>query len=220
MASKLIQIIYDESQREKCYTFAEVYFNQELTIFFENSVISKLVIDSQTDKIAVCSWKLYEKMKWYIGVPREITPELLESDYEVLSFTKNTKDHRMFAAAENWHKGFVDIFKKVCDATGIRFTGEVKNPIYQNHFSAKTEIYKDYVTTYLNPVMGLMENDPEINKMVMTNSNYSKLVKSTPEEIERLKQKIGIDYYPIAPFLLERLFSVYVQNKNINVSWL
>lgn len=214
------QIIYDDSQREACYPFAKVYFNEALTPFFENTVISEVVSASQADKIAVCSWKLKQKLRWYIGQPRDITQELLESDYEVMSFTRNSPYHRMFSAAEANHKGFLHAFKKMCEAIGVKFTGEVKIPIYQNHFSAKREIYQDYVKEYLNPVMETMTTDPEINKLVMADSNYSTLTSKKPEHLKEIEQKLGINYYPLAPFLLERLFSVYVQNKKINVSWL
>lgn len=220
MAAELIQIIYDESQREACYPFAKIYFNDTLTIFFENAIISEVVSASQADKIAVCSWKLREKMRWYIGRPRPITQELLESEYEVMSFTKNTKHHKMFAAADKWHPGFLEMLKKLCESIGVKMPGEVKIPIYQNHFSAKREIYQDYVKNYLNPAMEVMKNEPEINKMIMTNSNYSELDKTSPEKLKKLEQKIGIPYYPMAPFILERLFSVYVHNNKIPVSYL
>lgn len=214
------QIIYDESQRASCFEFAKVHFNDSLTVFFENDCIAKLVSNTQADKIAVCSWRLKQKLRWYIGKPREITQELLESDYEVMSFTKNTEMHRMFAFAESNHKGFLVAFKKVLDAIGKTCPGEVKKPIYQNHFSAKREIYQDYVKEYLNPAMEIMKNDPEINKMVMVDSNYSKLAPKEPDHLDKLRDQIGINYYPLAPFLLERLFSIYVHNNKINVTHL
>jgi hypothetical protein len=217
MASKLTQVIYDESQRSHCYPFADVYFNNTLTIFFENDLIVKIVTASTDDKIAVCSWKLKSKLRYYIGRPREITQELLESDYEVMSFTKNTERHRMFNAANLWHPGFLEIFDKIMAAIGVNRPGEVKIPIYQNHFSAKRDIYQDYVKSYLVPAMEVMKNDPEINTLVMKDSKYSDL---SHQSGEMLKEKIGINYYPLAPFLLERLFSVYIHNKKIRVTHL
>lgn len=217
MAHKLIQIIYDESQRSFVYPFAEVYFSNSLTVFFENKIIADLVLAARCDKISICSWKLKSKLRYYIGRPREITPELLESDYEVMSFTRNTKDHRMFQAAEAWHPGFMATFDKILGAIGVKRPGEIKNPIYQNHFSARTSIYKDYVNTYLIPAMEAITNDTEINALAMQNSKYSDL---TNQKAENLKEKIGISYYPMIPFLLERLFSVYCQNKGIKISHL
>ncbi len=67
--------------------------------------------------------------------------------------------------------------------------------------------------------MQAMETDPELNKLAMVDSKYSTLTKDTKLH-EELERKIGINYFPMAPFLLERLFSIYVHNKNINVTWL
>jgi hypothetical protein len=214
------QVVYDDSQRKECYPFAKIHFNKTLTPYFENSVISELVSATKADSIAVCSWKLKQKLRWYIGKPREITQELLESDYDVMSFTKNTKAHGMLAFANTSHNGFMVAFKKVVEGIGKKCPGEVKKPIYQNHFSAKREIYQVYVKEYLNPAMEIMKNDPEINKLVMTDSNYSTLTSKRPEHLKEIEQKLGMPFYPLAPFLLERLFSVYVQNEKINVSWL
>lgn len=224
MASELIQIIYDDSQRAACYPFAKIYHNDTLTVYFENDCIVKLVSASQADKIAVCSWKLKEKMKWYIGKPRPFTQQLLESDYKVMSFTKNTKHHQMLNAADKWHPGFKATFGKIVAAIGKKCPSEVKIPIYQNHFSAKREIYQDYVNTYLIPAMEVIKNDPDINKLAMVDSNYSFLKPEKEAEKkkrqERFKTQIGVEYWPLVPFLLERLFSVYVQNNKINVSHL
>lgn len=220
MAAELIQIIYDERQRASCLPIAKVYYNETLTIFFENEVIRELVSTSQADKIAVCSWKLKEKLKWYIGRPRPITQELLESEYDIMSFTKNSKHHQMLYAADKWHPGFKATFSKILSAIGKNFPSEVKIPIYQNHFSSKREIYQDYVNTYLIPAMEVMKNDAEINKLVMVDSNYAQLDRTPQSKLKNLKEKIGIDYYPLAPFLLERLFSVYVHNNKLNVTWL
>ena len=126
----------------------------------------------------------------------------------------------MFAFAEHNHKGFGKTFSKICDSIGVKFKGEVKTPIYQNHFSAKREIYQDYVTNYLNPAMEVMKNDHEINKLIMADSNYSNLIKLSKEQVQDLNNKLGIPYFPLAPFLLERLFSVYVDNSKINVTFL
>lgn len=217
MAAILTQIYYHDDQKKHCYPFADLYFNEGLTIFFENQVIKDVVLATEADKIAVCSWKLKQKMKYYIGQPREITPELLESSYDVMSFTRNTKTHNMLAAANIWHKGFLTAFDKMLAAIGVTRPKEVKISIYQNHFSAKTDIYQDYVKTYLVPAMDAITNDAELNNLAMADSRYSDL---THQSGEVLREKLGIGYYPLAPFLLERLFSVYVHNKKLKVDWL
>lgn len=210
-----------EERTLQCYPFATLYDNKDLTIYFENSVLQKFVNETTKDKISVCSWALQHiKLKMYIGRPRPLTQELLESNYDVLSFTKNTKNHQFFAFANRNHPNFADTFRKMLNAAGLKMPSKVKDPIYQNHFSCRSDIYKDYVKTYLTPCMEVIKNDPEINKLAMVDSNYSQLSRMSTEMGEYLKEKIGVSYYPLVPFLLERLFSVYCQNNRINVTYL
>ncbi len=183
-------------------------------------MINELVMKSEAKSIGVCSWKLREKFKMNIGRPRELTQEVIETDYDVMSFTRNTEKHRMLAAAERWHVGFRPAIDKICQSIGKICPGEVKVPIYQNAFMAKTEIYKDYVKNWLSPAMEAMINDSELNKMVTADSGYTNLAKKDAADSERLQSLIGMPYYPLAPFLLERLFSIYVHNNKINVTWL
>lgn len=223
MVAELTQIYYHEAQKENIYPFAKPYFNENLTIFFENSIIRELVMRSEAKSIGVCSWKLKEKLRWNIGkpqLPEHITEEVINSDYEVLPFTRNSRSHQMLGAADMWHPGFRPTLKKILDILGINMPSEVKTPIYQNAFMAKREIYQDYIKSYLSPAMDLIKNDPEIYQMATVDSNYTKLAKKDAVDTDYLKSKIGFGYYPLVPFLLERLFSIYIHNRNINVTWL
>lgn len=85
---------------------------------------------------------------------------------------------------------------------------------------AKTEIYQDYVKNWLNPAMEAMINDQELKEMVTVDSGYTNLAKKDAADQERLMNLIGMPFYPLAPFVLERLFSIYVQTKRINITWL
>lgn len=217
------QIHYHEIQKENMWPFAIPYFNNELTIFFENEVIRKLVTETTADRLAVCSWKLKDKLRWNIGKPQRpehITEEVLNSDYDVLPFTRNSKHHEMIGAASLWHPGFRETMTKIVEGIGKRMPSEVKIPIYQNAFSAKREIYQDYVNDYLNPAMELVKNDPEIYKLATQDSNYTKLIRNDGASAEYLQEKIGFPYYPLITFILERLFSVYCHNKRINITFL
>lgn len=218
MASKVdfVQIIYKEEQEKACYPFARIHFNNLLTPFFENSVIVDVVESSKAEKISVCSWKLKEKMRWNVRKPRELTEEVLNSDYSVLSFTGNTRHHQFLRAAEASHPGFTVLINKVLISIGKSAPSEVKNPIYQNHFCASSDIYKNYVREYLKPAMDMMINDKDYWK----DSGYSNLNKSGAVSGEYLKEKIGVPYYPMHPFILERMFSIFCHNENITVTYL
>ena len=220
MSFHFYQIYYAEEQKQEIYPFAIPHYNEGLSIFFENEVIASLVQDSRADKVAVCSWKLKKKLKWYLGRPRPITPEVLESDYDVLSFTKNSNYHQMLNAADVHHPGFKATLRKIVEGIGKKMPHEVKQPIYQNHFSAKREIYGDYVKNWLVPSMELIKNDAEVYKLATVDSKYHNLNKKDAATRDYLKEKIGFGYYPLVPFLLERLFSIYVDHQKIKVTWL
>lgn len=220
MAAILKQIYFEDWQKNTCYPFADLHYNEGLTIFFENSVIKDVVLATKSEKIAVCSWQLREKLKWYIGTPRELTLEVLASDYDVLTMTRNTKYHKMLSAAALWHPGFLKTFDKMLSTIGVTRPHEVRMPIYQNHFSARTEIYQDYVKEYLSPAMAAIMSDKELYELATVDSGYSKLKRDNIVTAEYLMKKIGMPYFPLAPFLLERLFSIYIHNKRINVTYL
>lgn len=223
MSANLYQIYYKDEQLTNLYPFAIPYKNKALTIFFENDVIRQIVPHGTSDKIAICSWKLKDKLKWNLAPPRrkeEITEEKLNSDYDVMPFTRNSKHHEMINAASLWHPGFREAMTAIVKGIGKNMPREVKIPIYQNAFSAKREIYQDYVNDYLNPAMELIKNDADVYKMATVDSYYTKLMREDCASAEYLQGKIGFPYYPLVPFLLERLFSIYVHNKNIKVTWL
>jgi len=51
-------------------------------------------------------------------------------------------------------------------------------------------------------------------------SHYHELAKGDAAPREWLQEQIGMPYYPLAPFLLERLFSIFCHNKKIKVSYI
>jgi hypothetical protein len=216
--TELHQIYYDESHLEKIFPFALPYYNEGLTIFFENEPISKLVLSTKADKIGVTSWKLQEKMRKRVGLRQPLTQQALESDYQVLSFTRNSQRHGMLAMANTWHPHFLTTIKLLWQKLGYKMPGEAKNPIYQNHYAAKTEIYKDYVQSFLIPAMKLTENDEELNKMMLQPSGYGKLQRNC--DLKSVKEKLGMSDYPLSPFILERCPSLWYQMKGVQISYL
>lgn len=213
------QIYYNDYQKSSLFPFAIPYFNEGLTVFFENAIIKDIVPSSNADRIAVCSWKLKNKMRWRVKSRQELTLSRLYSDYEVASFTSNTNHHKMLAFADIHHPGFYDTLKMIADQVGFPMPYEVKDPIYQNSFCARTDIYKDYVKNYLSPAMWVMENVKPIHDRCMKDANYQGLT-SDALSPTMMKLKTGIGYYTMHTFLLERLFSIYCHNHKIKVTYL
>lgn len=216
--TELHQIWYEERQKSKLLPFALPYYNEGLTIFFENTPIRKLVTETKAYKIGVCSWKLADKMRIRVGMRGALTQQVLDSDFCILSLTKNSSRHTMLANANAWHPGFMQTIRLLWEKLGLKIPGEAKNPIYQNHFLAKTSIYRDYVDNFLAPAMELTEKDEELNKLMTQPSGYGKLSRGC--DLRSVKAKLGLDDYPLAPFILERSPCLYFQLKGYKISYL
>jgi hypothetical protein len=215
MPVELFQIYYHENQLSKILPFAIPHYNPGLTIFFENAVIKDLVSKTTSEKIGVCSWKLGDKMR---RMHLENLLHKKDSDFQVLSLTRNSGRHQMLAMANAWHPGFMKTIRLLWEKIGLKMPGEAKQPIYQNHFIAKTEVYRDYVENFLSPAMEVTEKDEEVRNLMLQPSGYGKLNRHA--DVRSVKQKLGLDDYPLAPFILERCPSLYFQLKGYNVTYL
>lgn len=201
------------------FPWAKPYFNETLTPFFENSVIAELVPRSEAKKIAVCSWALRDKMRSFNVPPRiELTYEHLEQDFDILVFTRNTKAHQMLDFLDAHHKGCKDLLKRICASIGVQWSKDLKYPIYQNAFCATSDVYNTYVEEALTPAMWAMET--EFKEECWKDSNYYRLKDPGDVFAGRVKHFLGVDYCPLHPFLLERLFSVWINNQGLNVKYL
>lgn len=212
------QLYYKDEQLSKIYPFAIPYKTEGLTIFFENHWISELALSSKAEKIAVCSWKLQDKLKMRVGLRKPLTLEALNSDYDVLSFTRNSQRHGMLAMANVWHKEFIPTIKLLWEKLGYKMPGEAKQPIYQNHWAAKATIYKRYVEEFLKPAMEITLRDEELYFKMIQASGYGKLQRGA--DLKSVKEKLGMLDYPLAPFILERCPSLFFTMHRINVTYL
>ena len=216
--TEIYQLFYNDAQKEKLFPFAIPHRTEGLTIFFENHWIKELVLASKAEKVGVCSWKLRDKLRRNVGLMKSITADMLGGDYQVLSLTKNSKKHTMLAHLYQWHPKSKQAMECLWSKLGMKLPGEVRNPIYQNHYLAKGEIYKDYVNNFLSPAMGLIEKDEELNNLMIQPSGYGRL--SREADLRSVKEKLGMNDYPLAPFILERCPSCYYQMKDVNVTYL
>jgi len=222
MTLDLIQILYDESQRSELYPFSRPYFSCGLTPYFENAIIAGIVPTLTADYISVCSWRLRKKRAGaahYLGGfnKDEFTLEKIESamPFDVAILTPHSPAHKPLEMAKNWHgKAWIDAFesfKPFLKRFGM-VPDELNYPIYENHFIARKEIYHDYVSTCLIPAIEFIGSDP----VYFVEAGYANKKKDS-EEIERVKRLLKMNDWPLAPFLLERLFSFYINDKGLNV---
>lgn len=217
------QIYYREGQEKHIYPFAKPYFNENLTVFFENSVIFDKVLTSEADKVAVCSWALREKRTMIIPPKRELTEEVLKEDFDVMSFTKNAPGHNMLVAMGEWRPKGVeikDVLLLLWKKMGLKAPNHTTYPIYQNAFCARRDIYLKYVKEFLCPAMILMEYDDELRDMCMQDSGYTRTITNRPVYFESVKANLGLEWIPFHPFILERCFSLWIENKNLKIVYL
>lgn len=222
------QVIYKEEQRSACYPFAKVYFNETLTDSFENDIICRLVPTSTADYVGVVSWRLAQKRNDG-GTPKvlshklELTEEkITNEDFDVAILTPRRPSFKPLDMAANWHgkawKEAFGVFKTgFLDPMGIRVPNveegeDLKYTIHENHFIANNSIYKRYIQSCLKPAIDFCSTQ-EVFKMA---SGYIHK-KRDQKEIKEYQQKSGRLDWPMQPFILERLFSIWINDKNFKV---
>jgi hypothetical protein len=220
--AELWQIFYEESQKNDLFPFAKPVFNPQLTEFFENSVIYRVVLPSKADKIGVCSPALRWKINHGIPMRQEFTEEVINWDYDVLSLSrKQMPEHHMLTKMDHWHSGTRDTLNMILSAIGLdTFEGrrEPKVAIYQNAFLARTEIYRAFLREAMIPAMKVMQDEPTIKVRCWEDSQYYKL-KSDPNYARMIEAKTGWKYIPCHTFILERLFSCWLNDKQLNIQY-
>lgn len=215
MTLDFYQIYFKDEQLDKLYPFAKPFKNEKLSPFFENQVIADLVPNSSADLVSVCSWRLAQKRGE--GAAEAIlkrngtftlTEEIiLSSDFDIAILTpRNHKD--IVEKLILWHgqsaRAALDELRKF-----IRVPLTVEHAIYENHFIARGDIYRQYVRDCLIPAIEFMAS-----KMDTFGADSGYVTKKrNPQEVAEYQAKSGRKDWPIAPFILERLFSIWANNK-------
>lgn len=224
------QIYFDEKQKDSLYDFATPFYNETITDYFENKIISDLVPNSSADLISVCSWRLKQKRGDLLRTRNEpLTKEkILNANFDVAILTPRHPNHKPLLMASEWHRVFnsegriiatpwddaFSVFKAFLRYDlGINVPDELTHTIYENHFIAKGEIYREYVSNALKPSIAFMGRTAGVFK---ADSGYI-YKKRNQEEVKAYREKSGRQDWPIAPFILERLFSIYCEGRGFKI---
>jgi len=226
MTLDFIQIYFKDEHLPALYPFAKPYNNEgKCTDAFENQVIADLVPQCTADLIGICSWRLREKRN-ESSTPlilnrkygnHDLTEErILSTPFDVAILTPRNDQHRPLLNASQWHGqawnvAFPVLKRWLFNELHIKVPDELSRAIYENHFIAGRDIYHEYVRSCLIPAIGFVSNDP----VFMADAGYGKRIGAV--RLREYQQRTGRIDYPIAPFILERLFSIWIEGKNLNV---
>lgn len=204
---KLYGITYDDNQITEFTEYRnKVKTIEEKSYLFEYNPIIDIIDNhkfEENDYIGIFSWKLPFKTNL---TKKFLNMMLLQnSNFDVYGLSVPL-DEPYLSFTEKNHPGFMNIFEKICNKLNL-VVKEPKNIVYSNQFIASKEVYTKYVNEVVKPTIELMET--EFKDLVWKDSKY-------PGLGEKLKQYTGLDYYPFHTFVLERLFSIWLENnKNI-----
>lgn len=218
-----VQIYFEPWQTDHLYPFAFRWFNEHPTNYFENAVIAQAVPTISHDLISVCSWRLAKKRgdMWRLSDKTLTVEKILGADYDIAVLTPRSPRHRPLEMSSKWHGAAWDnafgIFKKQFLPTiGIRCPEELTHAIYENHFIAQRDIYHRYVDECLIPAMHFIDQYPGLeSNPFLADSGYAR--RKTDGERKAYFEKTGRHDWPIAPFILERLFSIWIEGKGYKI---
>lgn len=230
---KVYQIYFNDESKARLEPDYIPYYNNPATIFLESEVMCKLIEDGKHKDckwFGVVSHKLRKKVHgakfWGPSIAnrskRQFSPSEFEkfvrvADADIGSFCTHPP-HYVFSWAERYHKG-------ICAATSmlikklkykIWYDQKSLQVIYFNYFVARPHIYEDFVKTLLRPAIELMKHDPDVRTLVNVNSRYRFPIPKA------LTEQTGYTYWPMHPFISERLINLYLiknYNKFRLVQW-
>lgn len=192
-------------------------------LFFESRVMELAVqsgLHKEADFFGLLSPNYLQKIEgckhWGLDVantsPQKTTKESIlqfiedNKDYDVIGLTSHPPHHAC-KFAEVYHPNFCRIMQMCLDAIGYDVDIYERNTriIYFNYFVAKQHILEQFVSELLSPfIAACYENETLKNIVFNKHSNYAK------DFPENLQQLYGIDFYPYAPFLAERLILLFL----------
>lgn len=219
---RVFQIYFGEKSQKNCYPEWIHYDNSKgLTEYFENSVIVQLISEGAhlgAKYFGVVSHDFYAsaKFKEWVTTDKKLSfsPQNLETvitnhypGIDVFSFQKRRQNPNIVFQAERYHPGFIKAMDYILKETGFidGIPNKLNHVILFNHFIARSEIYERYVKELLIPAMEVMKGMPEL----WNDAKYKNVI--TPEVKDRFMKSFGKPFYPLHPFICERLPSIFME---------
>lgn len=212
------QIYYDKPQIITLSRDTIPYFNNKLTVYFENSIIRNSYDKITGDYFGILSWKFVEKNKL------EFKSDYIDGKHDIYIFNPVKED--VLHTSQDNHPFFNDIFNVVL--RNLKISNKIRPTLglYTNSVIAKSHIYRKYIDEYLIPTMDILDNicndDTDrvkriLKKKLWSDSNY--VAPGNNRLAQRLKEHTGKPYYTYHSFICERLWTVFYELHKDEFKW-
>ena len=212
MTYKIYSIVYDENQlyEYEKYDNSHIKSYEDKSYLFEYNCLIDIIdnFNINEDYLGIFSYKFPIKTGLFKKKLLKILKDNPNQDIYIFCTNSNKLKGKYLSFTEKVHPGFLELFTVLCKDLNLQVK-EPKYIVYSNFFIAKTDIYKEYINNIIKPAIELLET--KYKEQVWKDSKYQGLGK------EKLKQYTGLDYYPFHTFILERLFSIWIENKNYKI---
>lgn len=213
---KIYQIYFNDSQLSSIDAIATPYFNAELTPYFENAVILKLLNDDahrNCKYFGVLSYKFSTKVRDYMGyskrtnvkkpylLSKEVIDKYYNAGYSLVCYLKTGIPISVHQSVYQT----LQLILKLINKDHVVLTELKNSPIYCNYYIATPKLWDMYLNEYLIPTKKIMEENEEVKKLIWTDSKYAGNI---PKDV--LIEKFGVPYYPQHTFIFERLINYFL----------
>lgn len=210
MAVNLYSIIYSPDQTPDFtpYDNSHIKTVEQRSYLFEYNPILDLSKSFEPDQYyGIFSWKFRQKTGFNPHILKFMLDWHRYKEFDLITICRPLPYPYLFFTEVN-HPGFMDLFAQVCGKLNITIK-EPTTTIYSNQFIAKGSLYSEYVDSVLKPAIELL--DGQYKDLAFNNSGYKGL------NAAKLKEVTGLNYYTFHTFILERLLSVWIENKDLKI---
>jgi len=233
MNIKVVQTLYEESHKRHLMPGTEAYFNEKATILLETGVLLDLFhkkIIKDCDWFGLISWKYEQKIKGQnlrkvLEKNEHVQIENCDiiaphpNNYSCPPYDKRCiSKHQLVSLHPGVEEPLILLVKRMKEVGIIsRIPEEIFEDdfnIYSNYWLARTKTYISFIRDFLIPAVDIMQKDKRLNHLCCSPAAYPEFL---PESF--IKQT-GFDYYPLAPFVAERLINIYAKYKKLKIAFI
>ena len=226
----LYQIYYSDMHLPYLISGLKSFKNNGTCTGFESTVMCDIQKAGGFDKQwgGVFSWRINNKLNGPEITFKHIQEQIiLNKDQDILAISCDRYWHADLCvkhkASTNWAhiKAFTGLLA-LLNEMKIRdiITDEIPvslddsiHRVYCNYFIAKKHIMHDFVDNFLQPGLNLLLNCDDLKEVALADSGYTEPV---PVHFSRAT---GINYWPLVPFILERMINAYIVIKQPKISF-